>query len=462
MDEDFLLSSATARMLYHEAAEKMPIIDYHCHLSPREIAENRRFDNLTELMLGGDHYKWRAMRSFGIEERLITGDGDPREKFMAFADALAHAPGNPLYHWTHLELKRVFSVNVPLNRASAGEIYDHATALLQTDAFRAQGLIDRFNVDYLCTTDDPADDLSYHRSIAAESGMRARVFPAFRPDQAVKVDQAAFPEYIQRLSRAAAMPIQSTADVLTALERRLDYFHACGARIADHGLDTVPFGEPSFRQADKAFAAAMNGEKVKAKHAESYRTVLLSALGGMYAQRGWTQQYHMSALRNNNTGMMRRLGPDTGFDSVLDEPIAGKLSDLLDLQDIQGQLPRTILYSLNPAHNDAVGTMIGNFQQSGARGKIQMGAAWWFQDHKNGMETQLRTLSSLGVLGTFVGMLTDSRSFISYPRHEYFRRILCNLLGEWVENGEYPDDAEFLKGLVEDICYNNAKAYFGI
>ena len=462
MDENFLLSTETARILFHEAAKDMPIIDYHCHLQPKEIAQNVKFDNITHLMLGGDHYKWRAMLSYGVDESLIRGDGDPKEKFIAFADTVAHAIGNPLYHWTHLELQRVFGVTTPLNKDTASEIYDYTSELLQREDFRAQALIDKFNVEYLCTTDDPIDDLSFHQAIAAEGKLKARVLPTFRPDKAVNVDKAGFADYIQQLSRVAGMEIKSTADVLTALERRVEYFHAMGARISDHGMDTVPYGEPSFKQADKAFNAAMNGEEMKQKHIDSYRTVVLAGLGAMYAQRGWTQQYHMGAMRNNNAPMFRRYGPDVGFDSITDAPVAYNLSRLLDLQESQGQLPKTILYCLNGAANGVIGTMLGNFQQSGIKGKIQMGSGWWFMDQKDGMEDQMHHLASLGVLGTFVGMLTDSRSFISYPRHEYFRRILCNLIGQWVENGEYPADMETLKGLVRDICYNNAKNYFGI
>ena len=462
MDEHFLLTTDTARTLYHEAAAKMPIIDYHCHLSPKEIAQNIQFRNITHLMLGGDHYKWRAMLSWGVDESLIRGDGDDKEKFIAFADALSHAIGNPLYHWTHLELQRVFGIYTPLNKETAPEIFDQASALLQTEEYRAQALIDKFNVDYLCTTDDPIDDLSFHQAIAAEGKLKARVLPTFRPDKAVNIEKAGFADYIQQLSRAAGMEIKSTADVLCALERRVEYFHACGCRISDHGMDTVPFGEPSFKQADKALKAALAGEEMKQKHIDSYRTVILAGLGGMYAQRGWAQQYHMNAMRNNNTAMFRRYGPDVGFDSITDAQIAHNLSRLMDLQDAQGQLPKTILYSLNPAAHHVIGTMLGNFQQSGIKGKIQMGSAWWFLDQRDGMEEQLRILSNLGVLDTFVGMLTDSRSFISYPRHEYFRRILCNLIGRWVENEEYPADMDALKQLVMDISYNNAKNYFGI
>ena len=462
LDENFLLATETARELYHDAAKDMPIIDYHCHLSPKEIAQNIQFENISHLMLGGDHYKWRAMLSYGVDEKLIRGDGAPKEKFIAFADTVSHAIGNPLYHWTHLELQRVFGIHTPLSKATAPEIYDEASEMLKGGDFRAQALIDKFNVDYLCTTDDPVDDLSFHQTIAAENTLKAKVFPAFRPDKALNIDKAGFVDYIRQLSRVAGMEINSTADVLTALERRVEYFHACGARIADHGMDTVPYGEPSFKQADKAFRAAMAGEEDKQKHIDSYRTVVLAGLGAMYAQRGWTQQYHIGAMRNNNTAMFRRYGPDVGFDSIIDQPSAYNLSRLMDLQESQGQLPKTILYCLNPAANAAIGAMLGNFQQSGVKGKIQMGSAWWFLDQRDGMEEQLRTLANLGVLGTFVGMLTDSRSFISYPRHEYFRRILCNLIGKWVENGEYPRDMDFLKELVRDISYSNAKAYFGI
>lgn len=462
MDEDFLLSNQTAQLLYHEAAEKMPIIDYHCHLSPAEIAENKKFSDITDLMLGGDHYKWRAMLSWGVDENLIFGKGDAKEKFIAFADMLSHAIGNPLYHWTHLELKRVFGVDIPLSRKTAAEIYDETSSMLQREDYRAQALIDRFNVDYLCTTDDPADDLCFHREITQKSSMKAKVFPAFRPDKAIHVDKTGFADYIRRLSEAAGMPIRCATDVLTALEKRVAFFHACGARISDHGLDTVPFHEPDAQLADQAFQAAMEGKPLSKECADSYRTLLLAGLGGIYARYGWVQQYHMNALRNNNSAMYRRYGPDKGFDSMHDQEVAANLSRLLDLQDDRGELPKTILYSLNPSDSYVIGTMAGNFQQAGIRGKIQLGSAWWFMDQRDGIVDQLHTLSNVGILGAFVGMLTDSRSFISYPRHEYFRRILCAVIGTWVENGEYPCDMEALKELVRDISYRNAKAYFGI
>lgn len=462
MDENFLLNTDTARILYHDAARDMPIIDYHCHLSPKEIAENVRFSSITQLMLGGDHYKWRMMLSDGVDEALIRGAGEDFARFYAFAKSLRRAIGNPLYHWTHLELKRVFGIDTPLNEYTAREIYDRANALLKTDEFRAQALIDKFNVDYLCTTDDPIDDLTYHRSILQEGTLRARVLPAFRPDKAINVDRAGFKDYVKMLESAAQMRIHNTRDMIAALARRVDYFNACGARIADHALDTVPFGEMDFGRADKAFAAALKGETPKPKQVESYRTLLLVALGEMYVKRGWVQQYHIGAMRNNNTRYFEQYGADVGFDSVEDAPFARALSRLLDAQDRRDLLPKTILYTLNPAGNMALATMLGNFQAPGVKGKMQMGSGWWFLDQRDGMVDMLRVLGNEGMLANFVGMLTDSRSFISYPRHEYFRRVLCAVIGDMVEKGEYPNDVEFLKGMVRDIAYNNAKEYFGI
>ena len=460
MDENFLLPTDTSRILYHDAAKEMPLIDYHCHLSPREIAQNIRFDTVTQLMLGGDHYKWRQMLTMGVPERLIRGDGDDFEKFEAYARTLRRAIGNPLYHWTHLELKRVFGIDTPLNEETARTIYDRCNEMLRGDDFRAQALIDRFHVETLCTTDDPVDDLSFHRSIAQQNALHCRVLPAFRPDKAVNVDRAGFAEYIGKLENAAQIKIKCTEDVIAALERRVDYFHACGARVSDHALDTVPFGEMNYLKADKAFTAAMNGETPKQKHTDSYRTLVLVALGAMYKKRGWVQQYHIGALRNNNAQSFEKYGPDVGFDSITDAPFAKNLSRLMDAQAKTDTLPKTVLYSLNPAGNTIIATMLGNFQESGTRGKIQMGSAWWFMDQRDGMEDMLRTLGNEGMLSCFIGMLTDSRSFISYPRHEYFRRILCGVIGRFVENGEYPNDIEFLKEMVRDISYRNAKEYF--
>ncbi len=460
MDKDFMLSTETAKVLFHEAAQSMPIMDYHCHLSPKEIAENIAFRNVSHLFLGGDHYKWRAMLAFGIPEKLIRGDGDDKDKFFAYAKMLPHAIGNPLYHWTHLELQRVFGIDTVLNEKTAPEIWDRCNALLATEDFRAQRLIDKFHVDTLCTTDDPIDDLRWHKQIAKEGTLHAKVLPAFRPDKAVNADRAGFAEYIVKLSSVSGIAIKSTEDVIDALGKRVAFFHEEGCRISDHALDTVPFADVKMKKADRALKDSLEGETVSPEDAAHYRTALLTALGEMYHHHGWVQQYHIAAMRNNNTRIFKTFGPDVGFDSILDEPIAYNLSRLLDAQDKKDSLPKTILYSLNPAANAVIGTMLGNFQQSGIPGKIQMGSAWWFLDQRDGMVDQLKTLANMGLLSRFVGMLTDSRSFVSYPRHEYFRRILCNEIGTWVENGEYPSDIEFLKTMVQDICFNNAKQYF--
>ncbi len=462
MDKDFLLTTDAARELFHDAAEHMPILDFHCHLNPNEIAENTRFRNIGHLMLGGDHYKWRAMLSYGVEERLIRGDADDKEKFLAYARMLPNAIGNPLYHWTHLELQRVFDIYEPLNEQTAESVWERTSEMLTREEFRARGLIDRFHVDALCTTDDPADDLAAHKRIAEASDLNARVLPAFRPDKAINIDRPGFAEYIARLSASAGVQIRCLDDLLSALDARVDYFHALGARISDHALDEVPVGEIDMRKAEKALRAALSGEEIKDKHAASYKLVVLCALGEMYNKRGWAQQYHIGAMRNNNSRMFAAYGPDVGFDSIIDSPVARGLSRLLDEQDRRGALPKTVLYNLDPSVNAVIGSMIGNFQQSGTRGKMQMGAAWWFLDQRDGMTEQIKWLANLGLLSQFVGMLTDSRSFISYPRHEYFRRILCETLGNWVEYGEYPADMPFLKGMVRDICFGNAKAYFGI
>lgn len=462
MDKDFLLTTDTAKVLFYEAAANMPILDYHCHLSPKEIAENIAFRNAGHLFLGGDHYKWRAMLAFGIPEKLIRGDGDDKEKFFAYAKMLPHAIGNPLYHWTHLELKRVFGIDTLLNEKTAQEIWDRCNALLAAEDFRAQRLIDKFNVYALCTTDDPIDDLRWHRQIAKEGTLKAKVLPAFRPDKAVNADRAGFSEYIGKLGSVSGISIKNTEDVIDALGRRIAFFHEARCRLSDHALDTVPFADVKMKKADRALKDSLEGETVSPEDAAHYRTALLTALGEMYHQRGWVQQYHIAAMRNNNTRIFKTCGPDVGFDSILDEPIAYNLSRLLDAQDKRDSLPKTILYSLNPAANAVIGAMLGNFQQSGIPGKIQMGSAWWFLDQRDGMADQMKTLANMGLLSRFVGMLTDSRSFVSYPRHEYFRRILCDVIGTWVENGEYPGDMEFLKTLVQDICFNNAKQYFNM
>ncbi len=450
MDKDFMLQGETAKHLYHTYAADLPIIDYHCHISPELIAKDHRFASITELMLGGDHYKWRAMRSFGIDERMMTGDGDDYEKFLAFATMMPYAIGNPLYHWTHLELQRYFGITKPLSPATAREIYDRANELLASDGYTARGLIARSNVEAICTTDDPLDDLRFHKQIK-ESGFCTKVLPTFRPDKAVNIHKPTFLPYIRETG------VKTYAELLAWLESRIDYFHAAGARLSDHGLDYVPYaeGDPA-----PIFEKALAGETVTAAEAEIFGTAMLRFCGAAYAKRGWTMQIHVGAIRNNNTNMYKKLGPDTGFDSIGDTRLAEPLSRLLDSLDTDDLLPKTILYSLNPGDNYTLATMMGNFQRAPFRSKIQLGSGWWFNDQRDGMEAQLRAFANLGVLGCFVGMLTDSRSFVSYPRHEYFRRILCNLLGSWVDAGEYPNDEESLAAIVRGICYENAKSYF--
>ncbi len=464
MDEDFLLSTETARALFHNYAKTMPIFDYHCHLNPHEIVENISYRNISHLMLGGDHYKWRAMLSNGADESLMYGDkgaASDWEKFYAYAAMLKYAVGNPLFHWTHLELQRVFGIDDVLSEKTAKDIYERANALLATDEFRCRRLIEKFNVKVICTTDDPADSLADHIALAKDPSFRVRVLPSFRPDKATAVSKPGYADYIARLGEAANVSVSRFEDVMAALEKRLDFFHGIGARVSDHGLDYVPEGDATPAELDAIFSRAMRGETVSRAEESAYKAAALVRLGTMYKARGWAMQLHMNALRNNNTRMFNRFGADTGFDSVADTPVAAPLSALLNKIESASGLPKTILYSLNPCDNYVVGTMIGNFQ-GGEPGKIQMGSGWWFQDQRDGMVEQMKTLAALGLLGRFVGMLTDSRSFVSYPRHEYFRRILCDVLGTWVENGEYPADMETLGELVQGICFNNARNYFGI
>ncbi len=447
--EDFMLHSDAGRRLY-QAAEGLPIIDYHCHLNPRMIAEDHRFADPYELFLGGDHYKWRQMRTFGIGEEYITGKADPFEKWMGFARVMPYLIGNPLYHWTALELKRYFDIDEPLNEKSARAIWDACGEKLKGQGFSARQLICRSNVETVCTTDDPADDLHWHRQLK-EEGFGVRVLPAFRPDQVINIQKDGFLGYVEKAGA------RSYEELVEWIKERIAFFHENGGRLADHALDSVPY---ALGDAREVFEKRMAGGQLDGREVQVYQTALLRVCGAEYARLGWTMQLHIGALRNNNRQMLEALGPDTGFDSINDEEIAGKLSALLSGLDSEGALPKTILYSLNPKDNYVLGTMIGNFQRGPVRGKLQMGAAWWFNDSRDGMEQQLRALANLGTLGTFVGMLTDSRSFVSYPRHEYFRRILCNLLGQWVEDGEYPADFEALETIVRGICHDNAQAYF--
>lgn len=448
--ENFLLQNKTAQTLYHTFAERQPIIDYHCHLYPKQIAGDHRFSDVGEVMLAGDHYKWRAMRSNGIDEHYITGNATWREKFRAFAETIPYCVGNPLYHWTHLELTRYFGIDEPLTPQSADRIFDRCTDLLQTEGYSARGLMERSNVKVVCTTDDPADSLEYHKQIR-ESGFSVRVLPAFRPDKVVNIHKETFLPYLEKIG------VKDYAALKAWLSARMDFFHANGCRLSDHGLDFIPYREGD---AASIFDDVLNGKTPTGEETEIYMTDLLLFFGRKYSRRGWCMQIHVGALRNNNTRMYRALGPDTGFDSIADGSLAAPLAKFMDALDRENALPKTILYSLNPNDLYALGTLMGCFQSAEAKSKIQLGSAWWFNDQKDGMEAQLKALGNLGVLGTFIGMLTDSRSFLSYPRHEYFRRILCNLLGEWVEQGLYPSDTETLGKIVSGICYGNAERYF--
>lgn len=462
MDENFLLNNDVAVELYHNYAKDMPIFDYHCHLSPAEIAEDKAFRNITELWLGGDHYKWRAMRSNGVDEEYITGNASDYDKFMAWAKTMPYCIGNPLYHWSHLELKRFFGIDTVINEDTADEIWQKANAMLKEKEFTAKNLIKRSNVKALCTTDDAIDTLEYHRQIREDKEFDVKVIPALRPDKGINIQNDTFVGWVNKLSEVSNIQISSYEDFINALEDRVDFFHSEGCRLSDHGIDNIFFELGTDEEINEIFQKAMKGEKLEKAEIDKYKTRTLLNLARMYSTRGWTMQLHIGAMRNNNQKMFNRLGPDTGYDSIGDEKIAEPLSKLLNEMNNKDELPRTILYNLNPADNDILGTMIGNFQGGGIPGKIQFGSGWWFNDQKDGMIKQMVSLANLGLLRRFVGMVTDSRSFISYTRHEYFRRVLCNLIGTWVVEGEAPYDLELLGNMVKEICYNNAKEYFGI
>ena len=460
--EDFLLQTRTAARLYHQFAEAEPIFDYHCHLSPRDIAVNRQFANLFEIWLEGDHYKWRAMRANGVPERFCTGAAKPFEKFQAWAATVPRTLRNPLYHWTHLELKRYFGIDELLNEKSAARIWKRAGERLATPGLSAQGILKRFKVTALCTTDDPTDSLEHHRALAA-SGLATRVLPTFRPDKALGVHQPAlFKEWIKRLEQAADQGIGSLAQLLAALEVRHDYFHAHGCRLSDHGLTQCYADFCSQKTAAAIFDRARRGRAVSPAEQAQFGTFMMLFFGRLDAAKGWTKQLHLGALRNNNTRLLSQLGPDTGFDSIGDYPQGVALAAYLNALDREEALPKTIIYNLNPADNYLFATMLGNFPGDGIAAKVQMGSGWWFLDQKEGMEWQLNALSNLGLLSRFVGMVTDSRSFMSYPRHEYFRRVLCNLIGRDVENGELPKDERLLGTMIRDICYANARQYLAV
>lgn len=460
MDQDFLLQTDVAKELFHNHAAKMPIFDYHCHINPQEIAEDKAFKNITEIWLRGDHYKWRAMRTNGVNERYCTGDGSDRDKFNMWAETVPNTLRNPLYHWTHLELKRFFGIEKLLSPTTADEIWNNCNAKLQTPEYSCRGIIKMANVHTICTTDDPIDSLEYHRLIKAD-GFDTEVLPAWRPDKVMAVENTkTYNQYINKLQDASDQNINSFSALMDALDSRHQFFHDNGCRLSDHGLEMVIAESYSEQEIKKIFIKIRSGNDLTIEEVKKFQSAMLYEFGIMDHSRGWTQQYHIGALRNNNTRLYNQLGPDTGFDSIGDFEVARPLSKLLDKLDMENKLSKTILYNLNPRDNELIATMIGNFQDGSMPGKMQFGSGWWFLDQKDGMEKQINALSNLGLLSRFVGMLTDSRSFLSYTRHEYFRRTLCNLIGRDVENGEIPYDMELLGKMVENISFNNAKEYF--
>ncbi|QQO10820.1 glucuronate isomerase [Breznakiella homolactica] len=464
MDEDFILGTSCARELFHGTAKHEPIYDFHCHLIPSQIAENKKFSNITEIWLGGDHYKWRMMRTMGIDETYITGNADPYEKFLAWTRTVENLIGNPLYHWTHLELQRYFDIHEPLTIQSARDIWDRANKKLQSGELSVKGIFEKFNVYAVGTTDDPADTLEYHRAIAAGTApigtIGTRVIPSFRPDKALNIDLPSFKEYTGQLSAASGITINSFDSVKQAIENRLMYFIEHGCRASDHALEYPPFQAVSDTEVDTIVKKALKGEAISPKESDAYKTSMMVFLAGLYTKHDIVMQLHMASIRNNNARMFKILGPDTGYDASHDHQMSRGLSLLLNEMDVRNNLPKTILYTLNPKDYYPMATLMGCFQGQGVSGKIQLGSAWWFCDHRDGMEEQMRILGNVGMLSAFVGMLTDSRSFLSYPRHEYFRRILCNMIGGWVENGEFPNDMEKLSGIVRNISFGNAREYF--
>ena len=470
MGKNFLLETDTAKHLFHDYAQPLPLVDYHCHIPPKDVYEDVRFDNLAEVWLGGrgsdgtlfgDHYKWRLMRSNGVAEEYITGNADGKERIQKFAEALEMAPGNPMVHWSNLELQRFFDIHEPLTAENAGWIYDICTEKLRTDPdMTVRGLIRKSNVAFIGTTDDPTDTLEWHKKIADDPAIEFQVCPSFRPDKAIDIRKPGFKAYIEKLKQVTGREITCAKCVCNALTERLEYFASLGCRASDHGLDYVPYREGTMEQASAAFQKAMAGEALTVEEAEVYQTAILLHLGREYHRLGIAMQLHYSCRRNNNERQFRALGVDTGFDMIAQNSCGGNIAALLSALDLTGECPKTILYSLNPADNEQLDSLLGCFQTDEIPGKIQHGSGWWFNDTRSGMEAQLTSLANLSLLGNFIGMLTDSRSFLSYPRHEYFRRIFCNLLGSWVENGEYPNNEAALKKIVEGVCYLNAARYF--
>ena len=460
MDADFLLQTETAKRLYHEFAEAMPIFDYHCHISPQEIAENRRFNNLSEIWLHGDHYKWRAMRANGVDEKYCTGNATDWEKFEKWAETAPYTVRNPLYHWTHLELRKPFGITKELSPKTAKEIWESCNDLLHREDFSCRGIINKANVKVICTTDDPIDNLEYHRSIK-ESGFNVKVIPAWRPDKAMAIeDPKVFNAYLAQLEAASGISITGFDNLMEAIDKRHLFFHENGCRLSDHGLETIYAAPYTVAEIKGIFNRVRGGQVPTTEELLKFKSAMLYEFAVLDHKRNWTQQFHLGALRNNNTRMFESVGADKGFDSIGDLPVAAALSKFLDRLEMDKKLTRTILYNLNPGDNEVMATMAGNYQDGSEPGKIQWGSGWWFLDQKDGMINQMNTLSNLGLLSRFVGMLTDSRSFLSYSRHEYFRRILCNLIGNDVENGEIPNDLDFLGQMVKDISFNNADKYF--
>ena len=461
MDKDFLLKNETAKTLYHNYAAKMPIIDYHCHINPKEIMENLQFKNITEAWLGGDHYKWRQMRTMGVSEKYITGDASDREKFQKFCEVLPQCIGNPIHNWAHLELKFYFGCDLVINPENAEAIWKITSEKLQQDDLRVRGIIEKSNVKAVGTTDDPTDTLEWHKALRDDPTNKVVVAPTLRPDKAINIDKPGFVEYIAKLGEMAGVSIKTVADLKSALANRIEYFNEMGGRASDHGLDYVYYLKADEKTVEDIFQKGLSGKAVTADEAEMFKTELMLFFGREFHRLNWAMQIHYGAQRSCNTRQLKALGPDTGYDAISVRDCGEKIVKFLDALESECKLPKTILYSLNPADNAMLGTIIGCFQGENVVCKMQHGSAWWFNDTKQGMIDQMVSLANLGALGGFIGMLTDSRSFLSYTRHEYFRRILCNLLGEWVENGEYPADMAVLGEIVENISYNNAAKYFG-
>lgn len=460
INEDFLLETDIAKELYHQVAKELPIIDYHNHLSPKEIAEDRQFENITQVWLEGDHYKWRAMRTFGIHEKFITGDASDKEKFLKWAETSPNTLRNPLFHWSQLELKRYFGIEGLLNPETAESIYEATSALLKTKGFSVLGLLSKMNVEVVCTTDDPLDDLAHHKKFA-ESSSKLKMLPTFRPDKAMNVSNAkAFREYVSKFEGISGREIQNLDSFMEAVQQRHNFFHEQGCRLSDHGLSVVDAEDFTSSDVELAFKKLLDSKSITPKEEKKLRSFIIVELGKMHHQKGWVQQFHLGPIRNNNSRLLNKIGEDAGCDSIGDYPQAEMLSKFLDSLDSSDQLAKTILYNVNPAQNEVFGTMAGNFNDGSVKGKVQWGSAWWFLDQLDGIEKQINTLSNVGLLSCFIGMLTDSRSFLSFPRHEYFRRLLCTILGNDVKKGHLPNDYNLLSKLVADVCYNNAKQYF--